>query len=78
MTQSPLKRLWRTIQDQVAQDVPGEIALCAMDCDKDQCTREEWETCNRRHSRAAGELMPDTPEAHSGLIGPGAPSASGA
>jgi hypothetical protein len=77
MTQSrsPLKRLWRTITEQVIQDVPGEIALCAMDCDKDQCTREEWEVCDRRHTRAAGELMPEAGEPPS--VSAGAPPPSG-
>jgi len=55
---SPLKRLWRWAKDQVVQDVPEDTALCAFDCQKGQCTHTEWEACERRLHKAAGELMP--------------------
>lgn len=55
---NPLTQLWRWVADQVAQDVPTDIALCEYDCRKGQCILEEWETCDRRLHKAAGELMP--------------------
>ncbi len=55
---NPLKRLWRWAKDQVVQDVSEDSALCAFDCQKGQCTQDEWEACERRLHKAAGELMP--------------------
>lgn len=46
------------IGKQIVDDVPPEIALCEFDCDKTQCTLKEWESCPRRLSKPAGELMP--------------------
>jgi hypothetical protein len=40
------------------QDVPDDIALCEFDCRKQQCTMDEWATCGRRLTKAAGELSP--------------------
>ncbi|HTV14656.1 MAG TPA: hypothetical protein VME68_08070 [Acidobacteriaceae bacterium] len=57
-SENPLKGLIRWIADQFVRDVPADDALCAFDCKRDQCTLEEWETCERRIHRAAGELMP--------------------
>jgi hypothetical protein len=57
-TNGPLSRLSQWAKDWVAQDVPEDIALCAFDCSKGQCTLEEWESCERRLNNAAGELMP--------------------
>ncbi len=56
-----LVRLWRRLNDQIVGDVPEEIALCEYDCRKQQCTTDEWATCDRRLRRAAGELMPLRP-----------------
>jgi hypothetical protein len=60
MTQSKnfLKSVGQWVKDEIAQDVPEESALCEFDCRKDQCTHEEWESCERRLRAAAGELMP--------------------
>jgi hypothetical protein len=52
-------RIWRRIKGEVVGDVPAEDALCEFDCRKNQCMKDEWATCERRLSRAAGELMPD-------------------
>lgn len=53
------KRLWQWMKDQIAQDVPAAHGLCEYDCRKQQCTEEEWATCERRIGRAAGELWPE-------------------
>lgn len=50
--------LWQWIKKQIVQEVPEAIALCEFDCNKQQCTEEEWEKCPRRTAWAAGELMP--------------------
>jgi hypothetical protein len=50
--------LWRWVKDQIVQDVPKDSALCEFDCRKEQCTIGEWETCERRLDKGAGELMP--------------------
>jgi uncharacterized protein YecT (DUF1311 family) len=50
--------IWRWFRNQIIQEVPEDSALCEYDCRKGQCTREEWETCDRRLNKAAGELMP--------------------
>jgi hypothetical protein len=52
------RRFGRWIAGMVVQDVPDDSALCAFDCQKTQCTTEEWAHCERRLSRAAGELWP--------------------
>ena len=48
------------MESQIAEDVPASDALCEYDCRKQQCTEEEWATCERRIQRAAGELWPET------------------
>jgi hypothetical protein len=58
MTKKPLQGLRRWVAEQIIQDVPEDIALCNMDCKKEQCTHEEWEHCDRRIHKAAGEFMP--------------------
>ncbi len=54
----PLQRIWRWFQRQIVQSVPEDTALCEFDCRKQQCTMGEWESCDRRIRKAAGELMP--------------------
>ena len=51
---------WRWLKGQFVREVPPEIALCEFDCRKEQCMNDEWATCERRLSQAAGELMPDS------------------
>ena len=53
------KKFWQWIRNQIAQDVPVSDGLCEYDCRKQQCTDEEWATCERRIGRAAGELWPE-------------------
>ena len=60
------RKLWQWLTDQIAQDVPEADALCAYDCRKQQCTEEEWATCERRIQKAAGELWPGSSPATRG------------
>ena len=53
-----LRNIWDWVAGQVIGEVPEDSALCEYDCRKLQCTEGEWETCERRLQRAAGELMP--------------------
>lgn len=53
-------KVWQWLKDQIAQDVPEEDGLCEYDCRKQQCTEEKWETCERRITKAAGELWPES------------------
>ena len=53
------RNLWNWLRQQFVDDVPEGDALCEFDCRKLQCTEGEWEVCDRRLHRAAGELMPD-------------------
>jgi len=57
-TPGPIRQLWDRLKKQVADDVPGDIAICEFDCRKEQCLYEEWATCERRLSKASGELKP--------------------
>jgi len=53
-----LRRLWLGFKGQWIKEVPEDMALCEFDCRKGQCYHDEWESCERRISKAAGELMP--------------------
>ncbi len=69
----PLSRLSQWAKEWMVQDVPEDIALCAFDCRKGECTSEEWESCERRQNKAAGELMPakeDHPKEKAGIDTP--------
>ncbi len=58
----PTRRsLWQWLKDQISQDVPPEDQLCAFDCHKLECAEDEWQPCERRLQRAAGELWPGPP-----------------
>jgi hypothetical protein len=54
-----LKRIVGWAKNQLVTDVPEDVALCEFDCTRGQCTLDEWATCERRLSHAAGELMPE-------------------
>jgi hypothetical protein len=56
----PLQQLWERLLGQWVAPVPAEIAVCEFDCRKNQCLHGEWASCERRVSKAAGELMPDS------------------
>ena len=53
-----LRNVWDRVRRQIVCEVPETDALCEFDCRRLQCTEGEWETCERRLRRAAGELMP--------------------
>jgi len=60
---NPAKVPWvgdfgRRLKEQIATEVPADLALCEFDCNKSQCSWNEWGSCERRISMAAGELMP--------------------
>jgi curli biogenesis system outer membrane secretion channel CsgG len=57
-----LARFWQWVKDQIVQEVPDDIAVCEYDCRKPQCVMGEWETCDRRLLKAAGEVMPRSAE----------------
>ena len=52
-------RFWQWMKGQFLQTVPEDVEICEYDCRKRQCLVGEWEKCDRRVRRAAGELMPD-------------------
>ena len=54
-----LSRFCHWVGELIVQDVPEDSALCEFDCQKGQCTVSEWQHCERRLSRAAGELWPE-------------------
>ncbi len=49
---------WTWVSGQIIGEVPEADALCEFDCRKLECREGEWESCERRLRRAAGELMP--------------------
>ncbi|MGO9274516.1 MAG: hypothetical protein ACLQOO_30515 [Terriglobia bacterium] len=53
-------RLWQFVQRQIVDDAPEDFAICEFDCRKGQCQQEEWDTCDRRIRKGAGELFPDS------------------
>jgi uncharacterized protein YecT (DUF1311 family) len=54
----PIRGIWWRFRNQIIQEVREDSALCEFDCRHGQCTMEEWESCDRRLNKAAGELMP--------------------
>lgn len=64
--QTVRRKVWQWLKDQILQDVPEVDGLCEYDCRKQQCTKEEWATCERRIHRAAGELWPESSAASRG------------
>jgi len=46
------------LKNEIVGNVPPETAVCEFDCRKQECRYGEWATCDRRLTRAAGELMP--------------------
>ena len=66
------RKFWEWLKDQIAQDVPEAEGLCEFDCRKQQCTEEEWASCERRIQKAAGELWPESSPAPRGERKPSA------
>ena len=62
-----LSRLGHWMREQVVTEVPADLALCEFDCQQTACSSEEWTTCQRRISRAAGELMPFVRQDHADI-----------
>jgi hypothetical protein len=53
-----LQKAWKWVTGQVVGDVPAGDALCEFDCRNRECTQGDWENCDRRRQRGAGEFMP--------------------
>jgi hypothetical protein len=53
-----LRNVWNWISGQIVGEVPEQDAICEFDCPRLQCTEGDWDGCERRLHRAAGELMP--------------------
>jgi hypothetical protein len=66
------RKFWQWLKDQIVQDVAEAEGLCEFDCRKQQCTEEEWATCERRINKAAGELWPESSPAPGGEVNPNA------
>jgi hypothetical protein len=46
------------LRNQIVAEVPADLEVCEFDCRKTECFSDEWICCERRISRAAGELRP--------------------
>jgi hypothetical protein len=57
---NPFNRLWQFVKSQIITDVPEDLAICQFDCRKGQCMQDEWDQCDRRIRKGAGELFPDS------------------
>ena len=60
MVQTLRRKFWEWLKSQIVRDVPEADGLCEYDCRAQQCTTEEWATCERRIHKAAGELWPES------------------
>jgi len=61
-------RVGHWVQEQVVAEIPADLALCEFDCRHSACSAEEWTTCKRRISKAAGELMPCIQKGHTDIV----------
>jgi hypothetical protein len=52
--------LWlrQFVRRQIVTTAPEDIAICEFDCRKTQCSQDEFEACERRIRKGAGELFP--------------------
>ena len=55
-----LTRLRQRTVSFFVQEVPEDVAVCEFDCRKGNCEQGEWEVCERRLTRGAGELSHPT------------------
>jgi len=53
-----IRQFGKWLKAQWIAEVPEELALCEFDCRKNQCASAEWAACQRRISKATGELIP--------------------
>ena len=51
-----IRRVWRSLMDELVQSVPEEDSVCEFGCRKQQCTVGEWSTCERRLQAVAAQL----------------------
>jgi len=59
-TGNPFQRLGQFVKRNVVGDIPDDIAVCEFDCRKGQCMHSEWDKCDRRIRKGAGELFPSS------------------
>ncbi|SPE36090.1 hypothetical protein SBA3_2350013 [Candidatus Sulfopaludibacter sp. SbA3] len=52
-------RIWQFLKRQIVDTAPDDLAICQFDCHKGQCLQNEWESCDRRIQKGAGEFFPD-------------------
>jgi hypothetical protein len=57
---NPFRLLWVFVKRQIVDDA-GDLAICEFDCRQTQCMQDEWDTCDRRIRKGAGELFPNSP-----------------
>ncbi|PSN18629.1 hypothetical protein C7271_11575 [filamentous cyanobacterium CCP5] len=43
-----LTALFQKFKEQLAPEVPAEVAACEFDCDRLDCSDQEWKTCANR------------------------------
>ena len=60
-SESTRHQLWEFVKRQIVDDVPEDLKICEVYCHKEQCMQDEWDTCERRIRRGAGELFPASP-----------------
>jgi hypothetical protein len=67
----------RTFHKHIAQQVPNSLALCEFGCRVGQCSRGEWEECERRiqfatqlDEQASGAITPAERPADSSSLAP--------
>ena len=46
-------RVWRWIQNRIAQPVPPDLAECEFHCDRPDCRADDWERCENRKAHEA-------------------------
>jgi len=59
-----LTRLRQRTVSFFVQEVPEDVAVCEFDCRKGKCEQGEWEVCERRLTKGAGEPSPGTRQTH--------------
>lgn len=42
------------VRKQIVDEVPPDLAVCEFDCEKTQCTLQQWKTCPRRFRKEVG------------------------
>lgn len=67
---NPFLRIWQYVKRQIVGVVPQDLAICQFDCRKGRCMQDEWDACERRIRKGAGEFFPDSPLGVSDCVRP--------